>query len=248
MFNSSLFKLISVFSFIIIIVTSILSCDDEATINFTEISIIDQGETTIEINIPKAEGKTEAAKQINKTLSHFVNTALNIEAVHTTKLSTEESIEDFKKAYKDFKTQIGKTLYTSLPPWEILIDGEVIYKNKTLASIAINSSINTGGAHSNLVFRFYNFDIKTGQELEAKDLINNIPKFTVLAQKYYDKELFSASNERINAFESDTFTLPKNLGFSEDGVIVFYDTFNSISNYVIEFTIPYIVANDYLNF
>ena len=247
MFNSSPFRLIKIFS--LIIFTSIcFSCKDEVSLSFIETSILDEGESTIEINIPKAEGKTDAAKQINTTLTHFVNTALNIEAVSTTKASTKESIEDFKKAYTDFKTQIGKTLYTNLPPWEVLIDGEIIYKSETLASIAMNSSINTGGAHSNLVFRFYNFDIKTGQELETKDLLNDIPAFTALAEKYYNKELLSANNDRIDAFETDVFTLPKNLGFSEDGVIVFYDTFNSSSNNVIEFTIPYTVANNYLNF
>ena len=247
MFNSSSFRLIKIFS--LIILSSIcFSCKDEVTLNFIETSIIDEGETTIEINIPKAEGKTEAAKQINKTLAQFVNTALNIEAVSETKPSTEESIEDFKKAYKDFKIQIGKTLYTNLPPWEVLIDGEIVYESETLASIAMNSSINTGGAHSNLVFRFYNFDIKTGQELNTKDLLNDVPAFTTLAKKYYDKELLSANNDRIEAFDADTFTLPENLGFSEDGVIVFYDTFNSSSNNIIEFTIPYTVANNYLNF
>ena len=69
-----------------------------------------------------------------------------------------------------------------------------------------------------------------------------------MAQKYYDKELLSANNNRIEAFKNDTFKLPENLGFSEDGVIVFYDTFNSAVNNIIEFTIPYTVANNYLNF
>lgn len=247
MFKNSLFKLIKNFSLILFISIN-FSCKNEVKLYFDEITIIDEVETTIEINIPIAKGKTEAAKQINASITQFVNMALNIEAVSSTKTSTEESIKAFKKAYKDFKIQIGKTLYTNLPPWEVLIDGEVIYKSETLACIAMNSSINTGGAHSNLVFKFYNFDVKTGQELETKDLINNISAFTALAKKYYNKELLSASNQRIDAFKSDTFKLPKNLGFSEDGVIVFYDTFNSAANNVIEFTIPYTVANNYLNF
>ncbi|WP_290699215.1 DUF4163 domain-containing protein [Lacinutrix sp.] len=226
----------------------IFSCEDETTINFSETSIIDEDETTVEINIPKAEGKTEAAKKINATLSLFVNSALNIGVDSNTKTNAEESIEGFKKAYKDFKTQIGKTLYTNLPPWEVLIDGEVIYKSKTLTSIAMNSSINTGGAQSVLTFKFYNFDSKTGKELKTKDLLNDVSAFTDLAKKYYDKELLSAKNERIKAFETDIFALPENLGFSENGVIVFYETFNSATNNVIEFTISYTVANDYLNF
>ncbi|MDG1714342.1 DUF4163 domain-containing protein [Lacinutrix sp.] len=247
MFNNLSFRFIKTFS--LILLTSIsISCKDDITLDFSEMAIIDEDETTIEINIPKAEGKTEAAKQINTSLILFVNTALNIEADSNIKTSTEESILDFKKAYKDFKTQIGKTLYTNLPPWEILIDGEIIYKSETLVSIAMNSSINTGGAHSNLVFKFYNFDVSTGQELETKDLINDVSAFTTLAEKYFNKELLSADNDRIEAFNNDMFKLPDNLGFSDDGVIVLYDTFNTSTNNVIEFTIPYTVADKYLNF
>jgi len=224
------------------------SCKSDATLTFSDKSIVEEDETTIEINIPKANGKTEAAKQINATLAHFVRTALNVEAVDATKASTEESIASFKKAYRDFKRQVGKVLYTNLPPWEVLIDGEINYKNQTLVSIAMSSSINTGGVHNNLVFKFYNFDINTGEELETKDLVNNIPEFTILAQKYYNKELLSAHTDRIDAFKDNSFTLPESLGFSDDGVIFFYDTFNSASNNIIEFTIPYTVANHYLNF
>jgi len=247
MFNSFYFRLVKFFSLSIITIF-VLSCKDETVLNFDETSIIDEDDVTIEINIPVAKGETEAAKQVNKTLTYFVNDALNIDTVSNTKETTEEGIANFKKAYKDFKTQIGKTLYTNLPPWEVLIDGEVIFKSETLASIAMNSSINTGGAHSNLVFKFFNFDVKTGRQLETKDLVNDIPAFTDLAQKYYNKELLSANNNRIEAFKNDTFKLPENLGFSEDGVIVFYDTFNSAVNNIIEFTIPYTVANNYLNF
>lgn len=247
MFINSSFRLIKIVS--LIIFTSIcFSCKDEVTLSFTETSIVDEDETIIEINIPKAEGKTKTAKQINTTLTRFVNTALNFEAVNSTKISTKESIVNFKKAYNDFKTQIGKTFYTNLPAWEVLIDGELIYESETLVSIAMNSSINTGGAHSNLVFQFFNFDVKTGQQLETKDLITNVPAFTILAKKYYDRELLSISNESIEAFKTETFKLPKNLGFSNDGVIVFYDTFNSATNNIIEFTIPFAAANNYLNF
>jgi hypothetical protein len=247
MFKSSFVRLLKLFS--LVLFTSLyFCCNDDVSLNFSELTIIDEDETTIEINIPKAEGKTEAAKQINTTLNLFVNTALNIDAVSATKTRTQESIIAFKKAYKEFKIQIGKSLYTNLPPWEVLVDGEVIYKSKTLVSIAMNSSINTGGAHSNLNFKFYNFDVTTGRKLETSDLISDVSAFTALAKKYYNKELLSATNERIEAFETDTFKLPENIGFSEDGVIVFYDTFNSAANNVVEFTIPYTVANNYLNF
>ena len=241
------FKFLKIFSFLLFTILT-FSCKDEVVLNFTETNIAKNDEAVIEINIPKAEGKTEAAKQINATLTHFTNTALNIDTTNATKESTEESIQDFIKAYKEFKTEIGKTLFTELPIWEVLIDGEIIYKNESIISIAMNSSINTGGAHGNLVFQFFNFDTKTGKQLNINDLINDIPKFTELAKKWYDKEMLSASEDRIAAFEKGDFKLPENLGFNDDGVIIFYDTFNTSSNNVIEFTIPYQSANTFLNF
>jgi len=225
-----------------------LSCKDEVSLNFTETQITDESDTTIEINIPKAKGKTEAAKHINTSLTQFVNTTLNIEGHSEIKTNITESIVDFKKAYSDFKSQIGKTLHTELPPWEVLIDGEVIYKNDYLVSIAMNSSINTGGAHSNLRFQFFNFDIKAGQQLTTNDLINDVPAFTALAHKYFEKELLSADKDRITAFNTEIFELPESLGFSKEGVIIFFDSFNTATNNIIEFTIPYVKANDYLNF
>jgi len=226
----------------------VLSCKEEVNLSFTETQIVDENDTTIEINIPKAKGQTEAAKHINTALVQFVNTTLDIEGQSETKTNITESIVDFKKAYTNFKSQIGKALHTELPPWEVLIDGEVIYKNAYLVSIAMNSSINTGGAHSNLRFQFFNFDIKTGQQLTTNDLINDVPAFTKLAHKYFEKELLSADVDRVTAFNTENFTLPKSLGFSKEGVIIFFDSFNTATNNIIEFTIPYVKANDYLNF
>lgn len=247
MLNTPSFRFIKISCFLII--TSIsFSCKNEALINFTETSIIDDDEVIIEINIPKAKGQTKAAEQINATLSQFINRALNIESPSKIKNDTKESINGFKKTYKKFKTQIGKTLFTNLPPWEVFVDGEIIYKTPTLTSIAMSSTINTGGAHANTVFQFYNFNLENGNQLTTKDLINDIPAFTKLAEKYYKKELLSANKDRIEAFKSNNYKLPEHLGFNNDGVIIFYDTINYSNNYVIEFTIPYAAINQYLSF
>lgn len=247
MFNYSSIKMPRLF-YIFLLIFCFFSCKDEVILNFSETQITDNSDSMIEINIPKAEGKTEAAKQINTSLTQFVNTTLNIEGNSDVKTETKESIVAFNKAAKEFKTQIGKALFKDIPKWEVLIDGEVVYKNEYLASIAMNSSINTGGAHSNLKFQFFNFDIKTGKQLTTKDLINDVTAFTNLASKYFERELLSTDENRAAPFNTGSFKLPENLGFSDEGVIIFFDSFNTATNNVIEFTIPYVKANDYLNF
>ena len=112
----------------------------------------------------------------------------------------------------------------------------------------MNSSINTGAANSNLILRFFNFDAKTGNLLTTKNLVNDIEGFTSLVEKYYNKEVNSTFIEADNLLNNNQFKLPETLGFSEEGVIILYDNFKvgAFEKEIIEFTIPYQVADNYL--
>ena len=46
------------------------------------------------------------------------------------------------------------------------------------------------------------------------------------------------------------FKLPKTIGFNDDGVIIFYNNFEfgALSKEPVEFTIPYVVADQFLTF
>jgi len=246
MFNKPPLKYLKIVSFIFLVIF-VYSCKEEVSLNFTETNITKNDDVIIEINIPKAKGKTEAAKKINAALNSYVNTALNIDASNTINENTEESIINFVNEYNEFKTEINRTLFTELPVWEVLIDGEIIYKNEVIISVAMNSSINTGGAHGNLMFQFFNFDAKTGKQLDSSNLFNNIPEFSKLVKKYYSKELLTSYNEGTTV-ENNKATLPNQIGFNDEGVICMYFNENKPNNEVIEFIIPYTISNKYLNF
>ena len=225
------------------------SCKKEsATLTFSEINIFKETTTTIEINMPKAIGKGQAAEKINTTLHTFVCNALHIDASVEKKETLDESMQDFNNAYANFNTFISEELKEELPKWEALIDGEVIYNNLNFACIAMNSSINTGAANSSLLLRFFNFDTNTGNLLTTNDLINNIEEFTSLVEKYYNKEVNSTFTDADNLLNDNQFQLPETLGFSEEGVIILYDNFSvgAFEKEIVEFTIPYQVANTYL--
>lgn len=247
MFNSFALK---PFQYLLILMLSIslLSCEKDNTLVFKTTEIISENETIVEINIPKAEGNTEAAKAINNALASYTNTALTVDSANTAHPTIEENISAFNKSYTAFKTEIGKTLLTELPSWEALIDGEIIYQNEALICIVMNSSINTGGAQGVFNMKFFNFDTETGKELETTDLITDINAFKTLVKKYYDKELETGYKESSLELNDDPFSLPDHLGFSEEGIIIFYDRLSSPSNDPLEFTIPYTVANSYLKF
>ena len=217
-------------------------------LQFSEINILNVKQTSIEINIPKAQGNLKASEGINTVLNDFVCQALHLDASKEKANSLEESMNVFNTSYANFNTLISSELQEELPVWEALIDGEVIYNTENIVCIVMNSSINTGAANSTMVLRFFNFNPNTGTLLNTKDLVNNITDFKALVKKYYNKEISSSYIESDNLIESNTFKLPKNIGFSDEGVIILYDNFDvgAFEKEIIEFTIPYEVVNDYL--
>lgn len=246
MFKKSPFKKYQVI-ILSLFAMALFSCVEDIQLNFSETTILSENESIVEVNIPKAEGDSETANRINRTLEDFVNTSLNIDASKKAKGTIEENISQFNTSYKSFKKQISEELSQELPIWEAVVEGEVIYKNEAVVSISMNSSINTGGAHGNMIIRFFNFDTGDGRVLQKSDLLLNEIEFTKLAEKYYNKELLTAYNGKQLTFKDDIFTLPETLGFSDEGVILFYESFfNSETKEIVEFTIPYAVANKYL--
>jgi len=234
---------------LLVILLIVSSCKKEsASITFSEVNILKESKTTIEINMPKAIGKPKAVNNINATLNDFVFQVLHVDASEEKKETIEESILAFNQAFANFNSLINSELRGQLPNWEALIDGEVIYTNENIACVVMNSSINTGAANSSMILRFYNFSPKTGAILNTSDLVNHVEDFTLLVKRYYEKEINSSFNEATTLLSENVFKLPENLGFSDEGVILFYDNFNigGFEKEIVEFTIPYEVANDYL--
>lgn len=228
-----------------------LSCNNEAKITFEDELISTDKNAVIEINIPKATGNDlVVVKKINKTLQQFVTFALD-EDVNSQEKTIQQAVKEFEEEFKNFNKQIPEQLSEELPVWEVLIDGEITYQADNLVSIGMNSSVNTGAAKNRSQFEFYNFDLTTGKRLHIPDLIENEPEFKKLVKKYFDKELLTTFEDAsaIKSVITDaTFSLPKTIGFNDDGIIVLFDEFGTFSEETIEFTIPFEKAEDYLKY
>jgi len=244
MFNNSALKSIQIIS-LLFCVLCLHSCKKEVVLKFSEINILVENESIVEINMPKVDGETEVSKNINNTLESFVNNALTVDAAKTAKASIKENIAAFGDSYTSFKAELEKLSLTDLPVWEAVVGGEVLYKNEAMVCIFMSSSINTGGVHSNIVTKFFNFNSTTGKSLNLQDLFNDVDGFKAVVKKYYDKELLTGYVNPNVDFKSKAFQLPKTIGFSDDGVIIFYDTLTPADE-PLEFTIPYAVANKFL--
>lgn len=229
--------------FIFVCLFILVSCKNDPLIAFKETTISTDENSTVEVNIPLAEGNTEMAQSINKTIKNSVIYALQIGAQNMiTSKSIEESIKAFDKDFHDFLNDFPE----SEQHWEAQIDGDVMHQSEDIISIAITSYVDTGGAHGSLNISFLNFNAQTGKTILNTDLFKDKKAFYNLAKSYF----LANVSAKDSLFEPEKFVLPANIGYTVDGIILLYNTYE-IADYsegVIEFTIPYDKVNSLLVF
>lgn len=223
-----------------------LSCEERVPITFSESSLEFNKNATIDVNIPKAEGNLAVSTKINQTISnHLANSLVFSETISDT-LSLESAIEKFDAEYAKFKSDFEEASLV----WEALFDGEVTYKSPMVITIAINSYLNTGGAHGNMNITLFNFDALTGNLLKNEDLILDVVSFTDVAKKHFRTSTKTEEDEGLgDYFFGEEFHLPANIGYNDEGVLLFYNVYE-IASYAVgitEFTIPFEEVEDYLS-
>lgn len=221
----------------------LFNCKDEIKTTFSDVNFTTESNNLVEINIPKASGNELKTNAINSEIQKVVIAALRIgDPDNATSKTIEESITSFNKDYDDFI----KDFPESLQIWEAQIDGEVLYESPEITSISITSFVNTGGAHGVLNISFLNFDSTTGQRLTNNELFTNIDNFKDIAEAYFNAII----KEKDILFEADKFELPSNIAYTEDGLVLLYNTYEvaPYSTGIIEFAIPFKDVHAYLAF
>lgn len=218
-----------------------MACENDPMVTFKEAHFADIDSTMVEVNIPVAEGNKSITKGINSTIESHIVSALQI-GDSTSSTSVQQSIKAFCEEYKSFKNDFPQSSQT----WEAQIDGDIMYQSPDIISIALTTYKNTGGAHGIMTITFLNFNGQTGNMVSNDNLFNNKPAFYNLAKTYFHTHV----DYKKLVFDTEKFELPANIGYSEKGVILLYNTYE-IAPYsagVIEFTIPYEDVNSLLVF
>lgn len=221
----------------------LFSCKEETQITFSETNLTSENNHIVEVNIPLAIENGNVAKAINSAIKSYVITALQVgESNDSVTKSVEASIENFNKEYNSFINDFPE----SAQEWEAQIDGEVIFKTPDVISVSLTSYTNTGGAHGNLNISFLNFNASTGESIENNELFKDISAFKTLAKTYFEANL----EDKDLIFDTENFRLPKNIGYSDDGIILLYNTYEiaPYSSDIIEFSIPFEEAKPHLVF
>ena len=224
-----------------------IACNEVQKTSFPEINISAKNNTIVEVNIPEAHGNKIIVNNINSKIQDRVIEALHIgnpndDDDDDASKSIKESILSFNTEYNTFKSDFPETEQQ----WDAQIDGEVIYESPDIVSIAITSYVNTGGAHGSLHISFLNFDAETGHVIPNNNLINDVEAFKKVAKPYFTK----AIAEKEDTFNTNSFNLPSNIAYSEEGFVLLYNTYEiaPYSTGIIEFVIPFDEIEPYLVF
>lgn len=219
------------------------SCGEEPKLVFEETNFTTEENTLVEIIIPVATGNTTLANIINSDVKNEVIKSLQItenEIIQSN--SIEESITVFNEEFTNFKSDFPEVSQ----PWEAQIDGEIMYQSPEIISMSITSYINTGGAQGNLNITFLNYNARTGKRLKNIELFNSIDDFKSLAQTYFE----DAVENKSSAFNPNSFELPENIGYNEEGLILLFNAYETApyASEIIEFVIPFEKASSLLIF
>ncbi len=224
----------------------IVSCKKEIHLTFSETNFAKNENAIIEINVPNANEANTIAESINSTIENFIVNAISFGEDSLISISLDDAVKKFDSIYIAFKDDFEENSLI----WEALIDGEVTYQSPEITCIAINSYLNTGGAHGNMNISFLNFNSQTGELLQNDGLIKNKIGFIKLAKRCFNLKLEEESNENgfNDYFFGDGFQFPANIGFSDEGVILLYNVYEiaPYSEGITEFTIPFEEALPYL--
>lgn len=220
-----------------------LGCGNDYKLTFEQVSFPEDECSdcpAISISIPKALGKAAINASINTALREEVIAILNFDE-ETAATTIESAITSFREAYFNLKEKYSD----ESTAWEAKINGLITYEDESIITLKLDSYIFTGGAHGYSTSRFLNFDKKKGQELTNEELFKNEEKFLELAEAKFRLQEHIPATKAINStgfmFNRDTFYLPENIGYTKDGLQLFYEQYE-IASYAdgpITLTIPY---------
>ncbi len=201
----------------------------------------------VEITVPKALGNAKVDKVVNNALKEEVIYLLNFNEENDA-TDIESAIISFTKGYTDLKNQFSE----EATPWEATVNTAVSYEDDEIITLKLDSYLFTGGAHGYNTTHYLNFNKQKSIELDTEDLFKNKSDFEEFAESKFRIQEEIPSQYDINStgfmFETGSFYLPENVGYTEQGVQLFYEQYEvaSYADGPIVLTISYKELKRYL--
>jgi hypothetical protein len=202
----------------------------------------------VSITVPVVQNVSIAADSINQKTFDTVRQIIFFGEKPYTAKNYEELMDSFIKSYEDLKKDFPEDVIG----WEGKIKGSVDYSTDNVLNLKINHYTYTGGAHGYEGNRSLLFDPKTGKALTYKDIFKDENAFKQFAETKFREKFKIPASKNINStglmFEKEKFTLPQNIFFKENGLLLFYNSYE-IAAYAEgqkELLLPYSEVDQYI--
>ncbi|MBF4517280.1 DUF3298 and DUF4163 domain-containing protein [Flavobacterium sp. ANB] len=183
----------------------------------------------ITIDIPVAKNIPVVADSINKKIFsvikeivYFGENPLKVKDYETL---TNSFIASYEEMHKKFPTETYG--------WEGKIKGNLEFESDQIINIKIDHYTFTGGAHGYQGFRSLLFNPKTGKTIFNDQLFKSEKEFKAFAEKEFRAKYKIPEKSNINAtglmFENDKFQLPQNIFYTEEGLLLYYNSYEAAS-------------------
>lgn len=202
----------------------------------------------ISVKIPVADGVPVVADSINKKVFSVLKEIVYFGEKPYTSKDYNGLLTSFINSYEKLQKEYPNDKFG----WEADIKGSVKYQSENILNIEINHYTYTGGAHGYQGLRSLLFDINTGKSISNDQLFTNREAFKAFAEKKFRAKYKIPANKPINAtglmFEKETFHLPQNIFFTDNGLLLYYNSYEvaSYADGTKELLLPYTEVNDFL--
>lgn len=202
----------------------------------------------VSITLPKLLDNDRLGAVIKTSLREEIISMLAFDEA-TEAADIDSAIMSFSNGYENLQRMFPDE--TAI--WEARIKAEPTYEDANRITITMESYIFTGGAHGYGTIQFFNFDKKKATELEDWEIFSNKKGFQNFAEHKFRTQENIPEDMSINStgymFERDSFYLPENIGFTEEGIKLLYNEYEvaSYADGPVELTLPYEEVQGYLS-
>jgi hypothetical protein len=249
----TIFSILS-FSFLI---TSFYACKNEPVAkepivishqNISKAHADTQGESRRNVYLKLAypvveKGTKEVVDSINYFLMSFISSTSGITKI----ISTPDSVMPY--LINDFRANYFSDTMTTERTFEFK---EFIWYNTPKAvTIKIDAYTNYSSMpHPNIKSAIGNFNPVTGKQITLDELITDRVGLSTLLEKKFREVKKEAFKQGFEFSESMPFKLPNNFGFTNEGILFHYNTYE-VGPYALgdtDITVPYAELENVMNF
>lgn len=204
----------------------------------------------ITIDIPIAKNIPVVADSINKKVFGVLKDIVYFGE----KPSDAKDYNDLTTSFIASYEEMHKKFPIETFGWEAKVKGNVEYKSDQILNIKLDHYTFTGGAHGYQGFRSLLFNPDTGKTIFCDEIFKNEKEFKAFAEKEFRKKYKIPAKANINAtglmFEKDTFQLPQNIFYTDEGLLLYYNSYEAASyaDGPKEILFPYQKVSKYLKF